>query len=106
MEVICGKCNGSGIIYRHETCTVCGGTGKMDYGPCSNCNGNGSDYVQKTCNACHGTGKINVTKKCPMCNGTGRIYHKSGHIEWSTCPKCNGAGWIYVYDILQKGIGK
>jgi DnaJ-class molecular chaperone len=29
-----------------------------------------------------------------MCNGTGRIYHKSGHIEWSTCPKCNGAGWI------------
>ena len=52
-----------------ETCTRCGGSGKVN---CHNCGGSG----RVTCRKCSGRGKIT----CPTCSGTGR----------NTCPTCKG----------------
>ena len=68
-KVKCSHCNGTGAESPSdvETCSTCGGTGRVIrttqsfFGPMQ---------TQTTCSACHGTGKI-VKKKCHKCGGEG-----------------------------------
>ena len=68
-KVKCSHCNGTGAESPSdvETCSTCGGTGRVIrttqsfFGPMQ---------TQTTCSACHGTGKI-IKKKCHKCGGEG-----------------------------------
>jgi molecular chaperone DnaJ len=62
----CPTCEGTGLDPRAEpsTCTVCGGTGRLDVS----------------------RGPIQFTKACPRCGGTGRM--------GVPCPACKGRGAV------------
>ena len=65
--IICSGCNGSGAegISKPETCTACGGHGKVRATQ-------GFFMVERTCVSCQGSGKI-IKNPCRSCNGKGRI---------------------------------
>lgn len=67
----CGKCHGTGAKpgTSPETCTKCGGKGKVMYTQQSLF---GMVQNVQTCPECNGSGKV-VKEKCPDCRGTGYI---------------------------------
>lgn len=67
----CGTCHGTGAKpgTTPETCTKCGGKGKVMYTQQSLF---GMVQNVQTCPDCNGTGKV-VKEKCPDCHGTGYI---------------------------------
>ena len=70
----CPKCNGTGAKpgTNPETCTKCGGKGKVVFTQQSFF---GTVQNVQTCPDCNGTGKV-VKDKCPDCRGTGYIARK------------------------------
>lgn len=121
----CSTCSGSGTLVNHESCTNCGGTGKINK-TCTTCNGagkykitcrdcggdgiadiecpdcGGTGKVDDTaCETCHGKGKVNGTESCATCNGTGEVDATcstcSGtEIETISCSVCGGDGLMDV----------
>lgn len=67
----CGDCKGSGAAAgtSAETCSVCGGSGRVRRTQNSIF---GMTQVQVACDACKGTGKI-IKTPCKTCNGKGRV---------------------------------
>lgn len=67
----CGKCHGTGAKpgTSPETCTKCGGKGKVMYTQQSLF---GMVQNVQTCPECNGSGKV-IRDKCPDCRGTGYI---------------------------------
>lgn len=78
----CAACAGTGMLQNHESCTNCGGSGKVD-GTCTTCRGSGQ--VKKTCPDCSGDGIADV--ECPDCGGTGVT-------GVSPCPTCGSRRWV------------
>lgn len=70
----CPECHGSGAKpgTTPETCTKCGGKGKVMFTQQSLF---GMVQNVQTCPDCHGTGKV-VKEKCPNCHGNGYISNK------------------------------
>ncbi len=70
----CAKCHGTGAKpgTSPETCTKCGGKGKVVFSQQSLF---GMVQNVQSCPECHGTGKV-VREKCPNCYGTGFISSK------------------------------
>lgn len=70
----CPNCHGSGAKpgTTPETCTKCGGKGKVMYTQQSLF---GMVQNVQTCPDCNGTGKI-VREKCPQCHGNGFVSNK------------------------------
>jgi molecular chaperone DnaJ len=70
----CAKCHGTGAKpgTSPETCTKCGGKGKVVFSQQSLF---GMVQNVQSCPECHGTGKV-VREKCPDCYGTGFISSK------------------------------
>lgn len=70
----CGKCHGTGAKTgtNPETCSKCGGKGKVVFTQQSFF---GTVQNVQTCPDCGGTGKI-IREKCPDCHGTGYIANK------------------------------
>lgn len=70
----CGTCNGTGAKpgTNPETCTKCGGKGKVVYSQQSLF---GMVQNVQSCPECQGSGKV-VKEKCPDCRGTGYINKK------------------------------
>lgn len=70
----CPECHGSGAKpgTMPETCTKCGGKGKVMFTQQSLF---GMVQNVQTCPDCHGTGKV-VKEKCPNCHGNGYISNK------------------------------
>jgi len=70
----CPECHGSGAKpgTTPETCTKCGGKGKVMFTQQSLF---GMVQNVQTCPDCHGTGKV-VKEKCPHCHGNGYISNK------------------------------
>lgn len=66
-NIICDECNGSGMgkDSRKETCTKCGGTGKVF-------TRNGNWQTIETCPHCKGTGTI-IKNPCHKCHGNGVV---------------------------------
>lgn len=70
-NVICDDCHGTGMgkDSRKETCTHCGGTGKVftrngnwqTIETCPHCNGTGS-IIKNPCKKCHGSGLVNISE--------------------------------------------
>ena len=67
----CGDCKGSGAAAgtSAETCSVCGGSGRVRRTQNSIF---GMTQVQVACDACRGTGKI-IKTPCKTCNGKGKV---------------------------------
>ena len=66
-----------------NTCTVCGGTGKININ-CPSCRGGG------VCSTCKGSGRVQQGFTCPGCVGTGRCTFCGGTGKQSkTCTQCN-----------------
>ena len=88
----CATCHGTGAKpgTSPETCTKCGGKGKVVFTQQSFF---GTVQNVQTCPDCNGTGKV-VKDKCPDCRGTGYIARKrknpgndSGRYrQWTECP--------------------
>ena len=70
----CPDCHGTGARpgTAPETCTKCGGKGKVMYTQQSLF---GMVQNVQTCPDCHGTGKV-VKDKCPQCHGNGYVANK------------------------------
>lgn len=70
----CATCHGTGAKpgTNPETCTKCGGKGKVVFTQQSFF---GTVQNVQTCPDCNGTGKV-VKDKCPDCRGTGYIARK------------------------------
>ena len=70
----CPQCHGSGAKpgTKPETCTKCGGKGKVMFTQQSLF---GMVQNVQTCPDCHGTGKV-VKEKCPSCHGNGFVSNK------------------------------
>ena len=70
----CGKCHGTGAKpgTSPETCTKCGGKGKVMYTQQSLF---GMVQNVQTCPDCNGSGKV-IRDKCPDCRGTGYIANR------------------------------
>lgn len=70
----CGKCHGTGAKpgTSPETCTKCGGKGKVMYTQQSLF---GMVQNVQTCPECNGSGKV-IRDKCPDCRGTGYIANR------------------------------
>ncbi len=70
----CPQCHGSGAKpgTKPETCTKCGGKGKVMFTQQSLF---GMVQNVQTCPDCHGTGKV-VKEKCPNCHGNGFVSNK------------------------------
>ena len=70
----CAKCHGTGAKpgTQPETCSKCGGKGKVVYSQQSLF---GMMQNVQTCPDCGGTGKV-IREKCPDCRGTGYISKK------------------------------
>lgn len=91
-RVKCGKCNGTGRIWRDTlTCEKCGGSGKV---ACGDCQGSGS----VGCSKCHATGTVSVEEFCLS------IVTESGGLlrgdVVDTCPYCDG-----IWDAVNAGGG-
>src|SRR5215831_14403358 len=82
---ICGRCGGSGIIYRGIPPGLAAYSD--NFSGCPGCDGTGLllSRQQDECAVCHGSGKVIVSKRwptfqrifssrrCPMCHGTGHL---------------------------------
>jgi len=107
---LCGACMGEGKLkeWRVETCTQCGGDGKVGV-TCTRCAGLGT--LERKCGRCGGDGTIWVTRwigrhrrviervevRCPRCNGSGVVLKRcptcgGDGIVQVTCSRCNGRG--------------
>lgn len=78
-RVKCGKCNGTGRIWRDTlTCEKCGGSGKV---ACGDCQGSGS----VGCSKCHATGTVSVEEFClsvvSECGGLRENFNYDDHAE-------------------------
>lgn len=93
----CATCSGTGALVDHESCTNCGGTGKVDV-TCSFCKGTG--LVKKTCPDCSGDGIADV--ECQNCSGAGTIEQTTGcsdcggtgSVDGAECETCGGTGSV------------
>lgn len=70
----CEKCHGTGSKSgkKAETCSTCGGAGKVRVQQ-------GLFIVERNCHSCHGTGQI-ITDPCDQCYGHGR-YEKDKNLS-------------------------
>ena len=85
----CPKCGGSGEL---DHCGHCNGSGKVR---CSACNGAGE--ISNSCSVCGGRGKVEKTRwiNCPGCGGSGmHSYYADGTGSKSRCGTCNGRGQV------------
>jgi len=77
-QSVCGICNGTGAKpgTKMNTCSACGGSGKIEEIRRSIL---GSFATTRVCDVCMGTGKVPL-EKCSICNGAG-VYKKKQEIS-------------------------